>query len=81
MGIEAEVDEMQQRVGKVLRSCQNGLDENTLQAACLLDSEIEGLQAETKILQAVLAKVQRGELVGVVNSAGEWVLHNAGQRQ
>jgi hypothetical protein len=66
--IKATQDEIQQRMLKIMRGCPNGrMDEASLHAACLLDGEIENLQATIRLLQ-------RGEILGCVDADGEVVL-------
>ena len=68
MKITTSVGEIKRRIKDVLRGCQNGqMDEESLQAACLLHAEIEDLQATLRLLQW-------GETTGSVGADGEVVL-------
>jgi hypothetical protein len=63
----SEVEKLQQRIVEVLRGCPNGIDEQSLKAACQLHAEIEDMQATLRLLQ-------RGEITGSVDADGEVML-------
>lgn len=62
--IEITKQEVKERIREVLRGCPNGLDGQSLQAACSLLGEIE-------IMQATLRLLQRGKITGYVDEDGE----------
>lgn len=67
MKITTSVAEIQRHIKTVLQGCPGGMDEDSLKAACLVQAEIQDLQATLKLLQQC-------QITGSVDASGEVVL-------